>query len=128
MIIKTHSKIDCIRAFINTWIKDPRKYCDECGTPYVPGLVCCESPQILDNFQLICLIKRQNEMRRHTRANVYASTKDKTIRWGLSIPKNLLKALEKYFFEHYQEKLFEDKDEINRFMRAFPIFCIAERV
>lgn len=120
--------MDCIRAFINHWLKDPRWYCNCCGHNYgyqevpKPPFVCCEEPQVGRNIDHTRGVLKQNEEIRKTRKNTYGADDKMNMRWGISMPPALLRDLEKYFAEHYQEKLFENKEELYKFMKEFPAF------
>lgn len=134
MLIQTRNKMDAIRAYINTWLKDPRWYCNSCGhnfgyreTPK-PPFTCCEEPQVGRNIDHTRGIIKQNAEIRKTRKNDYGSNAKKNLRFGISLPPTLLRDLEKYFATHYQEKLFENKDELHKFMREFPAFRTCSRV
>lgn len=110
------------------WLKDPRKYCAACGVRYLKNHPCCSERKIIDNFQAVCLVKEQNERKRYTRKNVFASNSDKNIRMAISMPEKLSNELEAFWMSHYKEKLFKNHDEMYDFMREFPVFCIPERI
>ena len=119
--------MDCIRAFINLWIKDPTWYCNSCGKKYGaeqprPPFVCCDEPQVGRNIDHTRGVIKQNETLRKTRKNVYGSNDKKDLRFGVSMPPALLSDLEKYFRKNYDEKLFNNKEEFHKFMREFPVF------
>ena len=160
--VQTTDKWEAAHAFINTWLKDPTYYCNNCGADF---LSCCARPHIAlkkvtliaeegsneriisfckncnaevsaccDNVQIgtnrdhtAGLIKQNKEMQR-TRTRLTASNKDKTMRWGVSLTPRLYNALNKYFLDTIQEKLFENKKQMHEFMRRFKQFCIPERI
>jgi len=127
MLIKTNNKWDAVRAMINTLLKDKTLYCNECGADYVDGR-CCERPHIGRHADFVQDIICQNKDIMATRLNDTGSTKDKTMRWGLSLPPRFLSELEVGFKSMYQEKLFKDAHEMHRFMREFPAFATCSKV
>lgn len=129
MLIKTKNKWDASEAFINTWLKDQRKYCNHCGQDYdLLFFPCCENPQVGRNIDHTRGLLKQNRELQKTRLNEYASTENKSIRWGLSLPPKLYMDLDRYFKKLYNEKLFEDNGEMRQFMKRFKNFSIPERV
>lgn len=134
MLIISTNKTDAIKAFINTWLKDPRWYCNNCGKNYgysqkpKPPFTCCEEPQIGRNIDHTRGVIKQNKELRESRKNDYASNDARSMRMGVSLPPALLRDLERYFLNNYNVSLFENKGELHSFMRAFPMFCIARRV
>jgi len=129
-------KMQAIRAFINTWIKEPTLYCNTCGTRYT-GMrgkwVCdskyCSNPQIGTNMDHTYGVMKQNKMvREEMLNNEFGSSASKSLRYAVSMPPQLLKDLEAYFRSQYDEDLFDDKHVLRRFMREFPQFCIARRI
>lgn len=129
MLIKTNKKEDALKAAINTWLKDSTKYCNECNEDYNPTTFpCCEKPMILDNLQATQLIIRQNKLTQESRANDFAQTQDKSMRWGVSMPPRLYYMLERYVKAHGDKGLFVEKDDITWFMKKFPQFKIPKKV
>lgn len=130
MLIKTTNKMDCIRAFINTWIKDKSRYCNNCGFPYFPNMTepCCTDMQFGNNMQIVEALILQNKDRKMMQFNDFGASKGKTFRNAISLPPKLLKDLETYFKENYNEKLFENNTELHKFMKEFPMFTIARRI
>jgi hypothetical protein len=129
MLVKTNNKWDAVRAFINTWLKDQTFYCNNCGENWNPlTFPCCENPQIGRNIDHTKGVIKQNKMWRQTRKNKHASTDDKSIRWGISMPPRLLYDLERYFKTQYNEKLFNNNKELYKFMKEFPEFCVCVEV
>ena len=131
MLIKVNNKWEAVHAVINTWLKDQRKYCNNCGATYQPELgQCCNDPAIGTNFDVMVALKRQNQATRDTRANDHAAmTEHGQMRWGVSIPPDLMMTLDNYMKAHgHKRGLFEDVSDLNKFMRKFPIFAIAKKV
>jgi len=134
MLVITTNKWDAVHAFINTWLKDPRWYCNNCGKNYgygeipKPPYTCCDEPQVGRNIDHTKAVIKQNKEIQESRKNDFASDEKKTLRWGISLPPALLRELEKYFREQYQIKLFENKEELYQFMRKFPQFRVCRRV
>lgn len=112
---------------INTLLKDETIYCNECGSTYL-GFPCCANPHLGKHVDFVQAIIRQNRDTLDTRLNDTGSTKDKSIRWGLSLPPRFLKDLETGFKTMYQEKIFKDSKEMHRFMREFPAFATCSKV
>jgi len=129
MLIKTGTKWKAARAFLNLWLKDKSLYCNWCGKTYnEKEFPCCEQPQVGSNLDHTRGIIRQNQAFRNSRNNDTATTKDKSLRWGVSMPPALMTALEKYFMKEYNEKLFKNVEELHQFMREFPVFRIPKKV
>lgn len=126
--------MDAIRAFINMWLKDPTWYCNNCGKKYGLGLSpkppfnCCTEPQVGRNIDHTKGIIKQNAEIRKSRKNDFASNNTKDMRWGVSLPPTLIHDLEKYFRKTYDEKLFENREELHKFMKEFPAFRTCTRV
>lgn len=160
--VKTTDKMTAVHAFVNTWLKDPTLYCNNCGQDYMsccntprPVLKkqaihseerneeqivlrcenckklvyqCCENPQIGNNKDhTYALIKQNKELKKES-ANEFASNETNTMRYGISIPPRLFKDLGDYFKKMYDQKLFGDKEDMRKFMKAFPAFSIPERI
>lgn len=130
MIIKINDKWEALHAVINKWLKDPTKYCNTCGKVYFPETgVCCEDPQICTNWEVCLAIKEQNRLHRESLANDFGAVKEtKQMRWGVSIPPSLYHTLTGYMKQHGHKSVFEEKSDLNKFMRKFPIFTIAKKV
>ncbi len=130
----TNSKETALRAFIVEWVKSNEVYCNYCGWKHqeVPEgcepIICCDKPQYGTNAQFLRAIIEQNKDVRETRANDFASNKDKTFRLGISMTPRLLHDLEEYSINTLKEPLLKDAREMNDFMRSFPELCIPERV
>lgn len=123
-----------LRQFIEKWIQDPKLYCSGCGWEYIPTpdgcepIICCANMQICTNLVSLYAVIQENKIIRETRANAFASNKDKSIRFGISLPGKLLFDLEGYSANTLKEPLWKDTAEMNDFMREFPQLCIPERV
>lgn len=136
MFVKTTDKLTAMHAFMNTWLKDKTMYCNYCGLPYMPKMTddqgkwvpCCESPEIGTNWDVTKIIIEENKEMRKTRNNEYASTKKKDFRMKSRIPPKLYQDMKAYFSKEYNEKIFSDKNEVNKFIRKFPVFCIPDRI
>lgn len=127
MLIKSNSRWDAVHALINTILKDGTLYCNNCGMDFDKE-VCCEDPHIGSHKHFLKLIVEQNRLLKSTRANEFASTKNDSMRWGLSLPPRFLATLEKAFRTTYGEKLFRDAHDIRAFAKKFRQFSICERV
>jgi len=133
--VNTYNKWEAARAFINTWLKDKSIYCNYCGLPYNPKDVteeghwikCCEDPQIGRNIDHTIGVIKQNKELRKIQNNSTASTKSKAMRYALSMPPSLYRALNDYFLKMYKQKIFDNTKELRTFMKEFPAFCIPER-
>jgi hypothetical protein len=128
MLIKTNNKWDAVRAMINTLLKDRTVYCNECGQDYNENARCCKAPHIGRHADFVQDIIHQNKDVMATRLNETGSTKDKALRWGLSLPPRFLMELETAFKSMYNEKLFKDAHEMRRFMKEFPAFATCSKV
>ena len=129
MLVKTTNKWILARAFINTWLKDQTWYCNNCDKDYSKfNYPCCENPQIGRNIDHTKGLFKENRMIKNTRKNEFASTKKKTLRWGVSLPPRLHFALDRYFRSLSDEKLFNNNKELHEFMRRFPEFTIPDKI
>lgn len=128
MLIKTPDKQKAFEAVINMWLKDKTMYCNNCGTPFIDHPFCCEDPQIGRNIDHCKGVINQNKELMKTRLNDFASNKDKTMRWGLSIPPGLHTLLDQYKKMHGLPGLFKEEGEIAWFMKKFPAFNTCKRV
>ena len=130
----TNCKETAIKAFIAEWVKDTTEYCNSCGNIYMKapeGVVpeaCCPTPHIGTNLIFLWMLIQENKALRESRRNVFASNKDKSMRWGLSITPRLMHDLEEYSINTLKEPLLKDTDEMNDFMRSFPEFAVCEKV
>lgn len=131
MIIKINNKWEALHAVINRWLKDPRVYCNDCGATYYKemGIKCCDNPHIGTNFDFCRLLIKQNKQMQATRRNEFASTGSKNMRWGVSMPPDLLRCLDNYMKIHGHTKgLFGEVKDLNGFMKKFPQFAIPKKV
>lgn len=130
MLIKTNNKEPAFRAIINTWLKDQSLYCNNCGEPFNPSKdspECCDMPHIGRNIDHCKGVVDQNKELMKTRLNETGSTKDKSIRWGLSLPISLFYMLDNYKKSLNRPGLFKEEGEIVWFMKKFPQFKIASK-
>lgn len=128
MLIKTKNKVDFLKSYINSWVKDKSKYCNNCGMPFNGVIACCDNPHIVNNATVTKLIIEQNRRLAKTRKNDYASIDDKSMRQTISLPPKLYRDLEKKCRNDYDEKLFKNNKELHKFMREFPEFTIPKRI
>lgn len=128
MLVRTNNKEEAFRALINGWLKDQTLYCNNCLEFYKQDVVCCENPHVGRNMDHCKGVIDQNKMLRETRANDFASTKDKSMRWGISMPPDLLRIMDKYKKSLDQPGLFKEPGEIEWFARKFPQFAVCKRV
>ena len=131
MLVKVDKKEDIVRNAINMWLKDDSVYCNNCNVPYgeMP-MPCCENPQVGRNIDHCRGVIVQNKAIRDTRKNAFASTTDKSIRWGLSMPPRLFHFLDTFFKTYTIEKqgIFKEDGELVWFAKKFPQFSIPERL
>lgn len=126
----TNDKELAFRAIINVWLKDKTRYCAQCGleeTQMVDGK-CCDDQMVGTNWDVCAAIIRQNERIRETRANDYGSTKDKTIRFGVSLPPSLFYTLNSWKKGNNMPALFEEDGEMTWFAKKFKQFAVCKRV
>lgn len=76
---------------------------------------------------------KQNRMIQHTRSNQFASTDDKSLRFGASIPPRLMKWLDQKAKIHGYHSFFENGRykgiiSLNEFMKEFQQFKVCEVV
>lgn len=129
MIIKTPDKEAAFRAVINTWLKDPRVYCNACGMTFMEGMPpCCDAPQLGNNWDICAALIEQNKGIRESRMNKFASTEDKSMRWGVSMPVDLYRTLNKFCKENGDAGLFEEKSDLHWFAKKFKVFAIPQEV
>lgn len=128
MLVRTNNKEEAFRAVINTWLKDETMYCNNCLEFYKEGVVCCDTPQVGRNMDHCKGVIDQNKILRETRANDFASTEDKSIRWGLSLPPDLIRTFDNYKKSLGQPGIFKEPGEIVWFAKKFPAFAVCKRV
>lgn len=128
--IKTYDREKAYRALINEWLKDKRKYCNNCDDEFILEFMpCCEDPQISNNSGHTTAVIQVIKMIKETRDNKFASTKDKSIRWGVSLPPRLYR-----FLDNYEKKLeegnrlFKTNEDMRWFAKTFPVFAVAEKI
>lgn len=106
--------------------------------------VCCETPRIATNYQITYETIQDVKDLRKTRANQFAATKSKQLRWTLRLPMYLVADIERYFDEcgkkHLDSKeyleaskngefrLFNKEYTQNWFAKKFPQFAVAEKI
>lgn len=122
MLIKVNNKAEAFRAVINMWLHDKEVYCNYCGShPDESTQLCCDNPQVGRNIDHCRGVIKQNKEMRSNRLNQFGSTKDNSIRYGLSLPPQLYQLLKRYS-ESHGEKFLGSKEDINWFMKKFPEF------
>lgn len=130
MLIKTKNRWDALKALHNSLLKDTARYCNNCGD-YESPIGCCANPDIGSHLKFVALIKKQNEELRKTRYNQFASTGDKSMRFGISIPPRFLADLEVGFRNLYNEPIFREKtkkEDLRKFMKTFPHFTVCDKI
>lgn len=121
------AKINAIKAFTTTWLKDTRFYCNHCGQNYLEGFKCCENPQVGRNIDHCYGLMKQVKEERANLNNDFASNKTGTMRESLSLPPRLYMDLKAYF-KTMDEPFLDSKEEVRAFMREFPQFCTARKI
>lgn len=130
----TNCKELALKNFIHKWMEDPELYCTGCGWKYISPpegcepIICCSQMQICTNIVSIWAVIKQNKMLKDTRLNDFASNKDKNFRMAMSLPSKLVFDLEGFCATELKEELWHTPEEQHDFMRAFPQFCIPERI
>lgn len=129
MLVQTKSRKDFLHAAMNTWLKDTRIYCNNCGKTAEAGETkCCEDPQIGTNYDICKAVVEQNKMLRQTRLNEFASTKGKHMRFGVSLPPGLYQCLDRLCKKHENKGLFNEEYDVNWFAKNFRVFAIPEKI
>ena len=127
----THSKVEAIKSFITTWLKDQRVYCNNCGEQWNKDIhlyeSCCENPQFGKNIDHCYGLLKQNKETKLSRLKTTGATDNNNIRFAVSLPPRLYADLET-FFAQYDEKLFNNKNDLRKFMKEFPEFCSCQTV
>ena len=125
------TKFKAIRALINTWLKDQRVYCNNCGMVAIPELLaresCCEDPQLGRNIEHYVGCTKQNKIRKESQLKATGATENNQFRYAVSMPPQLVTFLEDHFAK-YNEKLFNNPKELHGFMKEFPMFAVCEKV
>jgi hypothetical protein len=129
-MITQGSREEAIEALLNTWLKDPTFRCGWCQETYNEALFpCCEQPFIANNAAIMRQFVKETIMIRNSRANQYASNKDKSMRLALSFPPGLLQFLTLAFETMYNEKLFTEEHDMAWFAKKFgKYFQIPEKM
>jgi hypothetical protein len=132
VLIKVDDKWDAAKAIINTWGKDQTFYCGNCDEEFMPEFhkyeACCENPAMGRNVDHLMAVIKQNKMTKQLNKDQYGSTgQNNGLRVCLSFPPRLLQTLEEYFRSH-NEKLFNNVEEMHKFMKRFPALCKCEVV
>ena len=125
-LVTTKSKMEAAKAFINTWLKDKTLYCANCSRKW-KEVRCCEAPYIVDNFTRVADFTQALKEQRSMLDNEFGASKGKNMRYSISMPAELMRALQKYFGTMYNEDFLVDKKEANEFMKMFPQFTACER-
>ncbi len=126
-IEKTSDKMIAVKAFINTWLKDPRVFCAACGKTY-KGIQCCPNMYIVDNKKRLVDFVQANKESKELLFHNTGKSKGGNMRSAIRMPAELMRALQSYFRQTYNETFLSDKKEGRKFMRTFPMFCSVERV
>jgi len=127
--MKTHDKWTAVRCLLNLILKDTRLYCNNCGEYYFENKpVCCEDPQVGSHAVHLRAIVKQNKVHKELMANSHGSVKNKAMRWGISFPPTVFHILNKTFLTTYNEKLLRDNKDLHGFMKAFPPFCVCDKI
>lgn len=128
MLIRSSNRREAYNAVINILLKDNRRYCNNCEKEFVPrSKRCCDNPQIGTNADVAAAVAEQCRFLRESRKNDNASTKNKSLRWGLSLPSFMYHALDNYEKKHGRRLINNDSD-INWLMRNFPQFAIPRKI
>lgn len=136
MILKTKSKWQAARAMLNIILQDKRFYCNWCNADFNTDSVdengkwipCCENPQIGRHLDHIKRIIRQNKSIQESRKNDFASTDDKTLRWGVSLPPRIFQLWNMGFIKSFNCKLLDNNQDMHEFMKEFKCFAIPKTI
>lgn len=132
MYVKTGSREEAILALINLWLKDTKMSCVYCGKQ--DNFQDCQDcggvePPLGNNKQILKGFTEELNHIRSTRKNRFASTQDKSMRFGLSMPVGLYNFLIRSFRRMYNEDLFSEEYDINWFMKKFgKYFAVPEEI
>lgn len=129
MLIKVNNKEEAFRSVINMWLSDKRSYCNVCGksNDSEKPSICCENPQVGTNRDHCYALIKQNKEIIKSRLNDFSSNQSNTMRWGLSLPPTLYQFLKKYCDMHNHNFL-KSSEELNWFMKKFPMFKTCNRI
>jgi hypothetical protein len=137
-IQQTTDRWEAALACHNALLKDPTAYCNQCGTDLKLSLdkegkfkPCCENPQVGTHLDHCKGVSNQNRELTKIRMNEFAATKDKSMRWGISIPPRFWKEWNALFYQTYKEDLIrpgKETKDLNDLMRKFKHFRIPDKV
>lgn len=125
MLLQKGQREDAIHALINLWLKDERKSCMYCSRyesdldKYHDCQTCQGKPLLATNKEILKVFSAEMQQIRQTRMNKHGSTKDKSIRWGVSIPADLYRFLDSSFERMYGEHVITKEYDLNWFMKKF---------
>ena len=132
MHIKSGSKRDAVEALINLWLKDPRKTCGYCNREKDFHLCgeCDGKPLLVNNAEYLKGFTVELRKLRETRSNKHAATKNKSMRFALSIPPGLYFFLKSSMKRLYNEDFdLRNKKESDWFLKNFgKYFAVPEEV
>lgn len=124
-------------SVIDLLLRDKTPYCNNCGFKHPDRLkitfICCDDPQIGDNMDHVRAVIAQNKEMRKSRLNAHASNKSQDLRWGVSIPPCIYKALDDYEKslstpDEPGRRLFKSIADVRWFAKNYPQFSIPERI
>jgi hypothetical protein len=126
--VRTVTKWDKIREFVNLWLRDPQMYCGSCNMNYSTGVRCCDNPQLGTNISFAKdIIDAVKDLRKQQK-NVFGSNSKKTFRTVLKLPNRLFMDLDKFCKIQFGQKLFGSKIDHIQFAKKFPQFAVPERI
>jgi len=132
MTLVKGSRENAVHSLINLWLKDKRKSCVYCSrTKFFEDCRDCGGidPPLATNKEILAGFNQELEKIRDTRKNEYASNDKKDLRYAVSMPVGLYQFLSTAFKNMYGEDLFNDKYDINWFMKKFgKYFAIPEKI
>ena len=120
-----------LEKMINTWCEFPMPSCGWCGKSWDERDLtpCCEKPYIATNKEILHQFIKQIQEDKQTRINAYASNKNKSMRYLITMPPGLFVFLERRMMLNYGEKLFTKKYPDTWFAKCFrKWFCVPEIV
>jgi len=128
--VSTPSRAKYVRAMINECLRHDYISCAACGeliTNDRLDIPCCETPVWGTNKEHLRRFMIEKQEMTNSRLNQFGSNKNKTIRFGLSIPIFLYQFIQGAL-RQYGEEVIDDKYDITWWMKNFPMFCIPEKV